>query len=265
MPGALVVTGRIATLAGSDGPEWVDAIAIEDGRVVAAGTLDDVEPVVRAGTRRLDLEPDEVALPGLTDAHLHLADAALARLHVDLEGCTSVDALVGRVRDAAALRPGERLEGSGWDADLLGRWPTASDLEAAAPGRLVALWAHDHHSLLVSEAAMRDAGVTASTPDRPRGVIRRDEAGDPTGVLHEGATTLVTSRVPAPSAADLRHALRPLIAELLALGVVAVHDPGGVTDRSDLGGAIEAYRGLAAAADLGVRLHACIRAGQLGA
>src|SRR5215471_13073532 len=98
MPQALVVTGRIATLAGSDGPEWVDAIAIRDGRVVAAGTLDDVEPAVRAGTRRIDLAPDEVAIPGLTDAHLHLADAAMARRRVELEGCASIEELVARVR-----------------------------------------------------------------------------------------------------------------------------------------------------------------------
>jgi predicted amidohydrolase YtcJ len=98
VPDALVVTGRIATLAGSDGPEWVDAIAIDGGRVVAAGTLDDVEPAVRAGTRRLDLAPDEVAIPGLTDAHLHLAEAALARRRLDLEGCGSVEQLLDRVR-----------------------------------------------------------------------------------------------------------------------------------------------------------------------
>ena len=154
---ALVVTGRIATLAGSDGPGWVDAIAIDGGRVVAAGTLDDVEPVVRAGTRRLDLAPDEVAIPGLTDAHLHLAEAALARRRVELEGCGSVEQLVERVRAAAAARAGSVIEGAGWDADLIGRWPTAADLEAAAPGRLVALWAHDHHSIVVSRRAL--AGV----------------------------------------------------------------------------------------------------------
>src|SRR5436309_1834866 len=116
MARALLVTGRIATLAGSDGPEWVDAVAIVDGRIVAAGT------------RRLDLEPDEVAIPGLTDAHLHLAEAALARLRVELEGCTSVDGLVSRVRAAAGARRDGVIEGSGWDADLLGRWPTARDL-----------------------------------------------------------------------------------------------------------------------------------------
>ena len=39
----LVVVGRIATLAGADGPGWVEAIAIRGGRVVATGRADDVE------------------------------------------------------------------------------------------------------------------------------------------------------------------------------------------------------------------------------
>jgi predicted amidohydrolase YtcJ len=263
--GALVVTGRIATLAGSDGPEWVDAIAINDGRVVAAGSLDDVEPVVRAGTRRLDLAPNEVAIPGLTDAHLHLTEAALARRRVELEGCASIDAFVELVRAAAHTKPDGWIEGAGWDADLLGRWPTARDLDAAAPGRLVALWAHDHHSLIASEGALRLAGIDPATADPAGGAIRRGDDGRPTGVLHESAAGLAHGLVPRPSGDDIAGALRPLVAELLALGVVAVHDPGGLGEEGDLGGGIEAYRRLAAAGELGLRVHASIRPGQLEA
>ncbi len=60
-------------------------------------------------------------------------------------------------------------------------------------------------------------------------------------------------------------ALEPLVRELVGLGVVAVHDPGGLSERRDLGGPIAAYRGLAAAGRLGLRVHACIRAEQLDA
>ncbi len=46
-------------------------------------------------------------------------------------------------------------------------------------------------------------------------------------------------------------------------GVVAVHDPGGLSERRDLDGPIGAYRDLAAAGRLGMRVHACIRVEQL--
>ena len=263
----LLMTGRIASLGGHDGPAWVEALAIDGGRIVAAGPLAEVEAAAGRGARRLDLAPDEVAIPGLTDAHLHLAEAALARRRVQLEDARSIEDVVDRVASAAAATDGTTswIEGAGWDADLLGRWPTADDLERAAPGRRVALWAHDHHALLVSAAALAAAGIDDRRPDPDGGVIRRDAAGRATGVLHETAARLVASLVPAPAADDLAAALRPLVAELVGLGVVAVHDPGGLSERADLGGSIAAYRSLAAAGELGLRVHACVRPEQLDA
>jgi len=267
MAADLLVTGRIATLAGTTGPGWVEAIAISAGRVVTAGTLAAVDAAVGPGTRHLALAPDEVAIPGLTDSHLHLADAALARLRVNLDDARSIDTIVERVASAAArsTEASAWIEGAGWDADLMERWPTADDLEAAAPGRLVVLWAHDHHALLVSHRALALAGIDDDRADPDGGVIRRTDDGRATGVLHESAARLVSSFVPAPTGQDVEAALVPLIRELVGLGVVAVHDPGGLSERSDLGGPFEAYRSLAAHARLVMRVHPCIRPEQLDA
>jgi predicted amidohydrolase YtcJ len=260
-----LITGRIATLAGSRGPGWVEAIAVHGGRVVAAGRLAEVEAALAPGARCLALAPDEVAIPGLTDAHLHMAEAALARRRANLDGARSIVDVIEGVRAAAVARPdaGAWIEGAGWDPDLVGCWPTADDLEVAAPGRLVAVWAHDHHALLVSSAALDAAGIDADRPDPDGGVIRRGADGRATGVLHETAVRLVASLVPPPTTADVVDALEPLVRELVALGVVAVHDPGGLSERRDLGGPIAAYRDLAAVGRLGMRVHACIRVEQL--
>jgi predicted amidohydrolase YtcJ len=170
-----LIMGRIATLAGSRGPGWVEAIAVQGGRVVAAGGLAEVEAALAPGARCLRLAPDEVAIPGLTDAHLHLAEAALARRRATLDDARSIDDVIGRVRAAAAARPdaGAWIEGAGWDPDLVGRWPTADDLEVAAPGRLVALWAHDHHALLASAAAL-----AADVPRVPDAIPESDLESD---------------------------------------------------------------------------------------
>ena len=263
----LIVSGRIATLAGSDGPGWVEAVAVADGRVLAAGTNANIETLAEATTRRIVLPPDAIAIPGLTDAHLHLVDAALARTRVDLHDAVSIDGALERVAGAAAAQPDPDrwIEGAGWDADRFGRWPTADDLELAAPGRLVALWAHDHHALLVSRRALSEADIDAGRSDPDGGVIRRDVDGRPTGVLHETAARLVSARVPAPDEASIEAAVRPLARELLALGVVAVHDPGGLVLQDGLRGPIAAYRHLAAAGDLELRVHPCIRPEQLAA
>lgn len=263
----LVIAGRIATLAGERGPAWVEAIAVRDGRVVAVGSRDDVEPVLGPSTRRISLAPDEVAVPGLTDAHLHLAAAAMGRDHVDLEGAGTAEELIARVAAGASRRPDPStwIEGAGWDADTLGRWPTIADLERAAPGRRVALWAHDHHALLVSARVLREAGVDDRTPNPPGGVIRRDADGRATGVLHETAGELSARAITAPSEADIADAIEAQARDLVALGVVAVHDPGALAPPSDLQGPIAAYRSLAAQRRLPIRLHACVRPEQLEA
>ena len=263
----LMIEGRIATLAGSVGFGWVEAIAIGGGRVLASGTRQAIDALVGPGTRRLSLAPDEVAVPGLTDAHLHLAAAAMSARQVDLEPEPTIAAGLARLAEADATLddPASWLLGHGWDLDRWGRWPTADDLATVAPGRRMALWAHDHHSLWASHEALAAAEVTAESPDPPGGQIRRDASGRPSGVLHEAATRLVTARIPPPSADALVEAIPAIGRALLALGVVAVHDPGGLVPEPTTAGAYTAYARLAERGELPVRVHASHRADALDA
>jgi predicted amidohydrolase YtcJ len=263
---SLVVEGRIATLAGADGFGWVETIAIADGRVIAAGDRDEVEPLVGPGTRRLILGPSEAVIPGLTDAHLHLAGAAASADEVDLEGEPSTDAGLRRIGAAhRALESDRWLLGHGWESDRWGGWPTADDLERVAPGRRAALWAHDHHSLWASHAALAEAGIGPGTPDPEGGAIRRDASGRPTGLLHETAARLVAGRLPAPTADQLAERIPGLARAVVALGVVAVHDPGGLVPDRGLSAAFAAYGRLADVGRLPLRVHASLRQEAVGA
>jgi len=266
-PADLLVVGRIATLAAERGFGWADAMAIGGGRVLAAGTLADIEGLTGRGTRRLILGPDRVVLPGLTDAHLHLADTALASRRVDLEaaatlndGLALVAAAHGRLADLDAW-----LEGSGWDPWRWGRWPTAADLRAAAPDRRVALWSHDHHALWASERTLREMGATGDTVDPPGGAIRRAPDGTPDGCFQETATERVVRLISPPTPQLLDEAIEALARELLGLGVVAVHDPGELAADRTLSGAIRACRMLAERGRLAIRVHVSVRAAGLGA
>jgi predicted amidohydrolase YtcJ len=259
MPLDALVTGRIATFRGARGFGWVEAVGIRDGRVAFAGSAVDLETRADPHTRRLELEPGEIALPGLTDAHLHLADAALAAGQVDLRTCDTLRAGIGALASSAArLGPGDWLLGAGWDQRRWGGWPTADDLAGALPGRRVALWSVDHHALWASPAALEAAGVDAATPDPPGGLIRRTAAGRPEGVLHETACWLVSGRIPSPTAEQLDAALEAMIDELLGYGIVGVHDPGSIPwNASSL--AVDDYARLSDRGDLPIALHASIR------
>ena len=261
MPLDSLITGRIATLAGDRGFGWVEAIGIRDGRVAFAGSEVTLETRADPFTERIALDPDQVALPGLTDAHLHLAGSAVAKREVDLSDARTIEDGLARIAaaDAALTDPSAWLTGHGWDPDRWGRWPTAADLEPVAPGRRCALWAHDHHALLASQAALATAGIDRATADPAGGVIRHDADGDPEGVLLEGATALVTGHIPHISVAELETALIQVANELLVLGVIAVHDPGGVVADTDLGWSFEAYAHLAETGRLPLRVLASLR------
>lgn len=260
-PPDLLVLGRVATLRGRHGGGWVEGLAIGDGRVVAAGGTRTIAALAGPRTRTIRLAPDEVAMPGLTDAHLHLVDTALADEQVALERARRLEDGLARIAAAHADTVDEDrwLEGHGWDAHRWGGWPTAGDLERVAPGRRIALWAHDHHALWVSVPALEAAGIGPARADPPGGYIRRDATGRPSGILHETAAGLVASVIPPPTLDRIVAAVARFTRDLVAAGIVAVHDPGMLTPDPQLRLALPAYARLVEAGQLPLRVHASIR------
>jgi predicted amidohydrolase YtcJ len=263
----LVIVGRIATLAGDEADDLgiVEAIAIDKGRVLLAGTRAAIDELAGPATRRLALGPDEAVIPGLTDGHLHLADAAVAAVQLELETAPTLDVGLARIRTAheALDDPEAWLRGGGWDAGRWGAWPTAAALEATVPGRRVVLWSHDLHAVWVSPAALTAAGVSAATPEPTGGIVRRLADGTPEGVLHEDATGLVTAHAPTLDGERLADLIERYCRRLLSFGVVAAHEPGELESDVRLEHGFTAIRRLAEAGRLPIRVHAGIRKGAL--
>lgn len=266
MPADLIIDGRIATLSGESGFGWVEAIAVRAGRVLAAGTRVEISALEGAESRRWHLPPTTAVMPSITDAHIHLASAALAAEQPDLNGLDRAG-----VVDVIARVHQERLEGGdpdgwllghGWTFDALGGHPQAGWLDQAAPGRPVALWSHDHHSRWLSARAIQVAGL-AAVGDPPSGRIERDADGRPTGVMYEGAAGLVDAFVPAPTISDVDWAVGAYARELAALGVTSVHDPGHVAPEPELRGGPVHYREMASGGHLPLRVMASVREEQL--
>jgi len=174
MPLDALVSGRVATFAGDHGFGWVEAVGIRGGRVAFAGSAVELETRADPHTLRIELEPGEIAIPGLTDAHLHLLEAAAAAEHVDLtDAATLGDGLALLATTNSSLPAGSWLLGAGWDQRRWGRWPTAADLAAVTPGRPAALWSFDHHAVWASPEALAIAGLDLESPDPDGGIIRR--------------------------------------------------------------------------------------------
>jgi predicted amidohydrolase YtcJ len=232
------------------------AVAWRGDRVIAVGDAAAVRAHAGPSTRVIDLH-GRAATPGLIDAHCHLYGLGVDLEHVSVRELPSEAATVAAIAAAAKTRPaGQWLIGRGWDQN---RWPgqqfpTRAALDAAVADRPVVLERIDGHAIWVNSVALREAGVTKATPDPAGGKIVRNAAGEPTGVLIDNAEDLVRAREPAPSAEQRERRLRAAAAVAIAAGITAVHDMG-IEDET-----AEAYRRLATAHQLPLRVHAFLTA-----
>ena len=256
-PADLVLTGgRVITLDGES--RVAEAVAVRGDRVVAVGTVGEIEAFAGPDTERIDLAGRAVT-PGLMDAHVHFANGGANRLYrLDLsypnvENIGDVQRLVAE--QAARVEEGEWVRGGGWDEGKLDelRYIYASDLDEIAAGRPVWLSHTMGHYGVANSMALEMAGITAETPDPPGGTIDRDANGNPTGVLKESAQGLVSRLVPGLGPEQQREGIRALADAFNAECMTGGKDPG-------IGAATwEAYRDVLADGDLSVRIFALWR------
>ncbi|MCX7357247.1 MAG: amidohydrolase [Alphaproteobacteria bacterium] len=184
----------------------VEALRISNGVFAVVGSLADARANAR-GVREIDLG-GATALPGFTDAHVHLTGVGAATLMLDLVGTTSVTDLQDRLRAYAATHQGP-IYGRGWIETHWPerRFPNRADLDAIVSDRPVILERVDGHAVVANTAALQLAEIDNDTANPPGGSIERDVSGAATGMLIDNAAGLAQSRFPAPSAAMMREAL----------------------------------------------------------
>ena len=225
----ILTGGRILTV--DSGDRVAEAIAIKGGRIVAVGTSAEIERLAGPATERIDLH-GRTATPGLIDAHLHFSQGGLQRLtNVDLSypGVKGIEDVVNAIRvRSAAADAGEWILGRGWDDGKLTerRLIRAIDLDAATGGHPAWLVNTTGHYGVANASALAIAGITRKTPDPPGGVIDRDAAGEPTGVLKETAMGLVTRHIPPAEPGKMREAIRAMAGELNRECMTGAKDPG---------------------------------------
>jgi predicted amidohydrolase YtcJ len=218
MSALLFIGGRVF---GTGSPD-AEAVAVRDGRIVAAGSRASVLSELSGGAFDVVDLDGRALVPGLQDAHIHPVSGALERLRCDLTPWhTKADYLA-----AVSVYPGDGwITGGGWSmAAFPGGLPHRDDLDIVAPDRPVFLPNRDHHSAWVNSRALLIAGIDRGTPDPADGRIERDAAGEPTGVLHEGAMDLITGLLPADTAEDYDRALAEAQRYLFSLGVTGWQD-----------------------------------------
>jgi predicted amidohydrolase YtcJ len=266
----LLVNGKVYTLAwgepspdgtpAADAPHddrgWhpdAEAVAVTDGRIVFVGSVDDAEAHRGSATRVIDVD-GAVILPGLVDSHAHIQELGREKVQVDLVGVESEEEALARVaRYSSDVAPGEWIVGWGWDEGAwANRYPTAERLSERFPDNPVVLKSLHGFAVWGNRLALGHAGIDRNTPDPEGGRILRDASGDPSGILIDRATNLLTSAIPETTDEQMRTFVLTGLETMARDGYVAVHQAGADAQ------VMRAFEELEAEGRLPIRVYAMI-------
>jgi predicted amidohydrolase YtcJ len=232
---------------------WAQAMAVADGAIIAVGGQDAVQSFVADDTTVLDAEGRTV-VPGLYDMHVHPLGAGLNARNCMIEQGASAEMALATITECAAGKAaGEWVVGTGHDNASFGATPpNRAMLDAISTEKPMLFFDISGHSSWANSAALRIAGIDADTPDPEGGIIERGPDGEPTGVLREGASRMVWTKIPGATLKQNREALAWGLEHLLGYGVTSFDDAG-----LSRPGAL-AYAELADSGELKQRVRGCM-------
>ncbi len=191
-PELIIGGGRILTMEGA-APSYVEAVAVDKGRIVFAGSRDDAMKLWGKGTRFKNLG-GQTMLPGFIDGHQHVlqlgAQAVGANLLPSPDGkADTIDALVEELKVFAKSPDVAQtgwIYGMGYDDSVLGRHPTKADLDRVSTTVPVAIIHISGHFSVMNSVGLARSGITAASKDPVGGTIgRMPGSSEPDGYLAE--------------------------------------------------------------------------------
>ncbi len=259
--------GIVATVDAGD--TMAEAVAIDDGWIVAVGSDEDVDTLIGSATRVIELD-GRLAVPGFIEGHGHYMSLGNSKTILDLNGAADWDAIVAMVADAAAeAEPDEWIRGRGWHQEKWDRPPdpvvegnpTHASLSAVSPENPVLLGHASGHASFANALALELGGYDRDSEPPPGGELVRDENGELTGLLRETAQRPVSAAFAESQSGrtaeeiDARFRREVLLAaeEALSKGITSFQDAGSSF------GTIDRLKEMEAEGALPVRLYVMVR------
>jgi len=217
-----ISNARIFGGEGWDEPVWFEAALIRNGIITGLGTNAEIRRVVGGYAQEFNLD-GALVLPGLCDAHLHLAAGGQSLTIPDLSG-KNYDGVRKILLDAAQkTNPGEGwLEAFNWDSNVCRL--NADILDGIIIHRPVVVHQRDLHCCCCNRQAMQLAQIHNPTQDSPSGCIGRFDDGRPNGLFYESAVDLILKARPESSPSERKSFILNGIAYLKSLGLTAISE-----------------------------------------
>ncbi|MFO1147477.1 MAG: amidohydrolase [Alsobacter sp.] len=212
----------------------VEAIALQKGAVLAAGSSADVMALAGPTTKTIDLS-GRTLLPGFIDPHNHATLSALVEMLLTNVGFstyrTKADALAAMKAVAAKTAPGDWIAFGFYDNLLQGGDISMADLDAVSSTSPVFLMYVNGHVGAGNALAFARAKVTADIGTLPGGgFFGRGADGKLNGMIYNEPALLrfLDLAVARPNAESLARAIGAYARQASASGLTALHEPGTV-------------------------------------
>lgn len=202
-----------------------EAMAIQDGKIVAIGTNDDILKEYTSDS--LVNANNQIIYPGFIDAHAHFLGYGQSLFAVDLMFVESWEEVIRRVQDFATKHPNSNwIIGRGWDQNRFpGKsFPTNKELNLLFPDRPVLLERVDGHASIANEKALNLAGIQADQTILGGSFVK--DNGKLTGLLIDNAVGVVASKIPAPTQENFKEWLTAAQKNCFATGLTTITDCG---------------------------------------
>jgi predicted amidohydrolase YtcJ len=233
--------GPILTMEGVT-PTYVEAVVVDEGQIVFAGSDVEAMKLKADGTRVKDLG-GKAMLPGFVDGHSHFMFAINMAQQVNVAASPvgpgdTIPAIVAALQGFQQERQipkGEWIVGWGYDGATLqeGRDMTRTDLDAAFPDHKVMTIHVSGHGAVLNSKALEWAGLTADSPTPAGGIIARMADGKtPAGLIMERAYEPVFSKMPQPTEAEMLDLMKPAQMMYASNGYTLVNE--GFTHAKDI-------------------------------
>lgn len=201
-----------------------DAIAIKDGEIVEVGPE---RQILNKYTSDEDIDAGGKDIyPGFTDAHGHILSLVQQKLNLDLTNSQSFDEVLVRLEKYEQRTHRKFIIGRGWDQSLWANkeFPTNEQLNKMYPNTPICLYRVDGHAILVNEALLKKANITASTIIE--GGQIEVENGKCTGILTDNAVLPILKFIPKYSKKEIKETILEIQEELFQYGITGVHEAG---------------------------------------
>ncbi|QWE08298.1 amidohydrolase [Polynucleobacter ibericus] len=215
--------------------EEVQALAVQNGKIVAVGTKDAVIKEWQAGTTKVIDLKGQTLMPGFVEPHVHIiVTSVFEGLGLNLSNFTlpydTKETLIQKMKAALKDVPaGGWLFGFGVDPSRTTPFMaelTADDLDKVSKDVPVFIVNQSGHIGYVNHKALELAGVTNKSPNPPGGgVYVKDAKGNLTGKLIEPPSYLAfMAKMPAPTEAQLLGAIQGTMKKIASTGVTTASE-----------------------------------------